>query len=108
MRRLSKVDVERLRQQTGVRVRYAEEEKSVQAEPREVTLTVPENLLQPLLDVIEGLFLAQKETQKGIEKALNRLTGNTTINVEITERDGEGNIKNLCFNKLAPAKPVRH
>lgn len=114
-RKLSKAELDEFQKTTGVRVKYQQKPAMVdeslspgavkqlkpqaQQQPMEVVLTIPEDLLKPLMDVIGRLFEAQQQTQDMISMALSR----SIPGLEITERDHQGNIKHVSFDK-----PVTH
>ena len=102
IRKVSKDRLAELEKRTGVRVKYAEkkaEKAAAPDKPQEVVVTLPENLLEPLLSALETTIRMHEQTQADISKALAQMSESFPFNVEVTSRDSDGNAKNFAFSK---------
>lgn len=103
IRKVKKADLDRFTKETGVRVKYAEKPPEKSDQKQEVVLTIPEGMLAPLINVIGTLLATQQQTQAMLTEALSTMAGARDINIQVTDRDSQGNIKDVSVKNQ-----VRH
>ncbi len=102
IRKVKQSDLDALAKRSGVRVRYPEKKKPDAPEPQkpqEIVLTVPEQMLKPLIDALIVTIQMHEKTQADISEALTHINNNFPFEVEIKERDGDNNAKRFEFKQ---------
>lgn len=108
IRKVRQSDIDEFQKATGIRVRQGKkkevpEKTEVVEHKQEITLSVPDDLLAPIMTAVTKLLESQKQTQSMISEALLRIGMEKELDISVTERDSYGNISRLSLNK-----PMNH